>query len=143
MKKLMHQNREDSPVLVHEWISMRFGPKAKLRNRAEALHNKTFSREEANINVFALAGRSCQIRVVHKTDGDKIKTLVDTAMATPKGVKVPAPTAPILLYSLQAPKEEVFNQLPDWIQQRIIEVQGKAQARVFDNITKVDDDVPY
>lgn len=64
----------------------------------------------------AVAGEPCAVTIVHKQNG---KAKIGSVNKPMKGMVVPELKNPVKVFSLDAPDMEIFNSLPEWLQDKI------------------------
>lgn len=76
----------------------------------------------------AVAGEPCAVTIVHKQNG---KAKIGSVNKPMKGMVVPELKNPVKVFSLDAPDMEIFNSLPEWLQDKIksnLDFKGSALA---------------
>ncbi len=90
-----------------------------------------------------IAGEPCSVSITHKKSG---KAKVGNVAKPMKGMVVPALKNPIKLFDLADPDLDVFNSLPEWLQDKIksnLEFEGSPlQAILAGGVQKVKQDKP-
>jgi hypothetical protein len=76
--------------------------------------------KNTKFDVSSLLGKPCYANVVHDTnrDGDLVAIIIGV-MPIPSGTAVPEQALPSLSYSVEDGFNDVFSQLPTWIQDKI------------------------
>lgn len=93
--------------------------KANLRKHLDSWRGKKFTEEEAaEFEITKLLGVGCLIQISHSTSKDGAKTYanVDAIMNTKKKVEG---VEEIVSFNIEAPDTDVFNDLPEWLQNKI------------------------
>jgi len=83
---------------------------------------KDFSEDEAKcFDITKLLGVPCMLNIIHKPSKDGTKMYEEIASVTPmpKGVQCPPQINSMVLWDYDNPDYDVFNQLPDFIKQKI------------------------
>ena len=76
--------------------------------------------KNASFDLGSLLGKACYANVIHETtdNGEPYAKIISIA-PIPKGMAVPDQILPSLSYSVEDGLNEVFEQLPQWIQEKI------------------------
>jgi hypothetical protein len=65
------------------------------------------------------------VEIAHVGRDSLIYATVKGVSQLPKGITVPEARSPLLAYSTTDPSDEVFEQLPEWIQAKIMAGQSR------------------
>jgi hypothetical protein len=107
------------PFSIFNQYKLSMHPKANLRKHLDSWRGKKFTDEEAaDFDVTKLLDKFCLLQITHSTskDGQKTYANVDGIMTTKKKVDG---VNEISSFSIENPDMEVFDALPEWLQQKI------------------------
>lgn len=107
----------EQPLLVTQTYSKSLGDKAKLR-----LHLNTWgvNLEDDEFELKDLFDTPCFVSVAHnKADNGQTYANVTGTMALPDGLTAPDPIKPRILFSLDEFDSDVYDQLPEFLQDKI------------------------
>ena len=93
--------------------------KSNLRKHLDSWRGKKFTEEEAaEFDITKLLGVGCLLQISHSSskDGQKTYANVDAIMNTKKKV---TGVEELVAFNIEAPDTEVFNDLPEWLQNKI------------------------
>lgn len=93
--------------------------KANLRKHLDSWRGVKFTEEEAaEFDITKLLGTYCKLQITHSKskDGEKTYANVDGIMVTKKR---PEGVNELVAFSIEAPDMDVFNELPEWLQNKI------------------------
>lgn len=150
------QTDDGKPLAISMWHTVSLNEKANLRRDLESWRGKKFTKEELNgFVVDNLIGAPAMINVIHNESGDKTYANIASISPVPKGMEVPKPINDPILFSLDKPDMDVFDNLPNGIKAMIedsIEWKGRhgksptksvqAPAPV-DPMDDLDSDIPF
>ncbi len=106
--------------------------KSGLRKDLDAWRGQPFTDAEADgFDITKLLGVFCKIQVVHNQSGDRTYANVSTIMNTKKTAKG---VNDLVGFSIEDPEMEVYESLPEWLQNKI------AEAKEWSDDTHVDPD---
>lgn len=92
--------------------------KSNLRKFIESWNGKSYSDEEfMEFDVFDQVGKACQLNVV--LNETKEYANVDNLMPIPRGFPAPTTDTKLIKWDMDAWNDEVFAELPEWIQDKI------------------------
>jgi len=104
---------QQKPMGVSKIYSRSLHKKASLRQDLAAWRGRDFSKEElAHFELKNILGVGCQVTVEHNEEG---KAKVSHVVGLPKGVTAPGVTNPLVEYSIEDGKNEVYKALPEWV----------------------------
>jgi hypothetical protein len=87
--------------------------KSDLRKHLAAWRGRDFTKEElAHFELKAILGKGCQVTVEHNDEG---KASVTGVVGLPKGMTAPGVTNPLVEYSIEQGKDDVYKALPEWV----------------------------
>lgn len=150
---------ENKARVISAEYTLSLGSKANLRKVLESWRGKPFTKEEAEgFEVGVLAGKACQLNVMHKPSKDGTKTYANVMaiVPMPKGSPAMKPENPVVVFDLPEKGPVVFPPtMPEWIQNKIKMsheyndiISGKASRQTdapqaFPTDGKPDDDLPF
>jgi hypothetical protein len=130
------------PFVVFKTYGASIGEKSHLAKDLVSWRGKPFTTEEKEaFSLDKVVGRACFLNIIHEPSKDGSKTYANIAsiMAIPPGTAVPAPVNKPVIFSLDNYDGEVFEALPEWLQEQI------AQSKEFKEAgrtLKKDDEKP-
>lgn len=148
----------EGPATVGRTFTNSIGEKSHLRPLLEAWRGKTFTaEEEAEFELTSVLGKTCQVSIVHEENNGKtyaninsiigLSTEQKAAMKADK--KKGKPEGELIAYSTEFHDAQVFDSLPNWLQEKIrarvdeepdqVDTKDTATATVED----FDDDIPF
>lgn len=153
-KRVFKEERGEEPMSISKTYTLSMGEKANLRKDLESWRGKAFTEEEANgFDITVLLGKPCMLNIIHKTNKEGTKTREQIAGITTllKGYDMPAAINPIRRLEFDAWNQDVFESLPDFLQDEIRSTPEYAQMKephntnLTDNITggEPEDDLPF
>lgn len=87
--------------------------KSGLRKDLAAWRGRDFTTEELKgFELRNILGKGCQVVVEHNEEG---RAKVTSIVGLPKGMKTEPPLNPLVEYSIEDGKDQVFDKLPDWV----------------------------
>lgn len=122
------EEKGPQPFAIWKEYTASLGDKANLRHDLEAWRGRPFT--EAELKGFDLkniVGKACLVTVMHQRSRDGKKTYDKVANvsalpkdpATQKPIAVPAAINAPVIYDIEDGRNNVFNDLPDWLQEKI------------------------
>ena len=119
----LHQFAEgesEKPFYARSIYNLSMNEKAVLRRDIESWAGKKMSNEIAeNFDIFTLLGKPCMVNITHVTKGDATYANIIGMSPVPKGLVCPPAFNSALCYNTEEHDEDVFNQLPEFIQDKI------------------------
>jgi hypothetical protein len=119
----LHEEGElaGTPMHVSQTFTASLSEKATLRKFLESWRGQAFSAAELEgFNLGNLLGKPCQLQIIHETKGDKAFANISSVVGVMKGTAIPAVDS-LRLFDLDAFEQEVFDALPDWQKEQIVE----------------------
>jgi len=108
------------PFYARSIYNLSMNEKAVLRRDIESWAGKKMSNEIAeNFDIFTLLGKPCMVNITHVTKGDATYANIIGMSPVPKGLVCPPAFNSALCYNTEEHDEDVFNQLPEFIQDKI------------------------
>ena len=109
---------EVKPRQLSKEFAISGSSKSNLRKFIESWNSKSYSDEEfMEFDLFEQIGKPCQLNVV--LNETKEYANVDNLMPIPKGFPAPATDTKYIYWDMGNWDEAVFNELPEWIQEKI------------------------
>lgn len=152
--ELMEDGR---PFMISNEYTFSMYDKAKLRHHLESWRGRPFV--ESDFETFDLKnilGTACLLNVVHnKSENGKTYANISAVAALPKGTTKPNQLVNAILYfSFDEPAANVFDSMPEWMQQKIAQSPeyqawqnpGESQEVADDQNQEVnyqDDEIPF
>lgn len=118
----------EKPMGISKFYTKSLGKRANLRKDLVAWRGREFTKEELDgFDLKNILGKACQVSVISNENG---KSAIDAVVALPKGMQVPPPQNPLVEWSVQDGKNEVYAKLPEWVRQMADECAewGKQEA---------------
>lgn len=145
---------DGQPFSIFNSYKLSMHQKANLRKHLDAWRGKKFTEEEAaEFDLTKLLGAFCKLQITHSTskDGQKTYANIEAIMSTKKKVEG---INEISSFNIENPDMEVFNDLPEWLQNKIedapeweVEEEEAAPAPKAKKAVKEDEidiqDVPF
>ena len=145
---------ENGPVprTMSKQYNLSLHEKSALYQMLSAWRNKAFTEEElAGFDLRNIIGQGCQLSVSHETSSKgNTYANIKAVVGLPKGMPVPEPTH-YLIFDLDDENAlAAFEQLPEWLQERIKEgqtyqalVQAAEEPWPADDGEKTDQELPF
>jgi hypothetical protein len=110
---------DGQPYIIFNSYKLSMHQKSTLRKHLEAWRGKKFTEDEAaGFDLSKLLGQACKLQVVHTDSKDGQRTYANiSAIMTTK--KKPEGVNELISFSVEDPDMEVFNDLPEWLQDKI------------------------
>ena len=108
------------PFYARSIYNLSMNEKAVLRRDIESWAGKKMSNEIAeNFDIFTLLGKPCMVNITHVTKGDATYANIIGMSPVPKGLVCPPAFNSALCYNTEEHDDDVFSQLPEFIQDKI------------------------
>lgn len=110
---------DGQPFSIFNSYKLSMHQKSNLRKHLDAWRGKKFTEEEAaDFDLTKLLGQACKLQITHSTskDGQKTYANIEAIMSTKKKVDG---VNEISSFSIESPDMDVFNDLPQWLQEKI------------------------
>lgn len=119
------KNKEgvEMPMLISRDYTLSLHEMSTLRPELESWRGKAFTAEELDgFEMKKLLGAPCQVAVAHKPSkkNGRIYPNVTAVVKLAKGMTCPDAAHELLYYEVTNGKDEVFQKLPSWVQDKII-----------------------
>ena len=131
------------PMVVSIEQTRSLGEKASLRKLLEQWRGQTFTSKELQaFSLKNLLGKPAMLTLIHKTSQQgRQYCAIAGASKLPKGMKAPATTTnDQLYYEIEQGEAGQFNDMPDWLQEKIRASKEFATAAGKSTVTKVEVD---
>lgn len=123
---------DDRPLVIGCLYTNSLGKKAYLRRDLEAWRGRAFTHDELlGFDLTNIAGRACQINVIHSEDGQWAN--VSGLAGMPKGMDHPKAENPIILFDSDNPHN--LDELPAWLQEKY---NNRVQSTPVDQRTRIE-----
>ena len=129
------------PMVVSTEQTRSLGEKASLRKLLEQWRGQTFTSKELQaFSLKNLLGKPAMLTLIHKTSQQgRQYCAIAGASKLPKGMKAPATTTnDQLYYEIEQGEAGQFNDMPDWLQEKIRASKEFATAAGKSTATKVE-----
>ncbi|NBT49663.1 MAG: hypothetical protein EBT07_17985 [Actinobacteria bacterium] len=133
----------EKPMVVSIEQTRSLGEKASLRKLLEQWRGQTFTSKELQaFSLKNLLGKPAMLTLIHKTSQQgRQYCAIAGASKLPKGMKAPATTANAhLYYEIEQGEGGQFNDMPEWLQDKIRASKEFATAAGKSTATKVEVD---
>jgi hypothetical protein len=133
----------EKPMVVSIEQTRSLGEKASLRKLLEQWRGQTFTSKELQaFSLKNLLGKPAMLTLIHKTSQQgRQYCAIAGASKLPKGMKAPATTTnDQLYYEIEQGEAGQFNDMPDWLQEKIRASKEFATAAGKSTATKVEVD---
>ena len=147
--KVFNEERGEQPCVISKEFTLSMHEKSALRAALKSWRGKDFTEEEArSFDITKLLGVPCMINIIHKpakSDPTKIYQEISGITSVPKGIPVPDQINKTFCLSYDNFDEDLFNNLPDFIKDKMkgsIEYAALKQPNsihVSENIANTDD----
>lgn len=115
---------EDLPMAISTFYTKSLHEKSNLRKDLITWRSRDFTEEElAKFDLKNILGKACQLQVIHKPSGEKIRARVAAVMPPPEGFAGTLSENPHYWFSFSENKP-IPEGTPDWIQ-HIIKKAGE------------------
>lgn len=129
------------PMVVSIEQTRSLGEKASLRKLLEQWRGQTFTSKELQaFSLKNLLGKPAMLTLIHKTSQQgRQYCAIAGASKLPKGMKAPASTInDTIYYEIEEGEAGQFNEMPDWLQEKIRASKEFATAAGKSTATKVE-----
>ena len=120
---------DGQPFLINQTYTMSLNEKANLRKMLQTWRGRPFTDDELKgFDLGKVLGLPCLLTVVHNVSHTNGNTYANVqAVAAPmKGMTIEEATVPLLAYDIDDDSPEIFSQLPEFWQSRIMQSQEKS-----------------
>lgn len=141
----------EGPMTIGRFYTASLSEKAQLRTDLENWRGQAFTESELKgFDVFKVAGKACQIQVVHSDPvNGKVYANINGIMGLSKDQRPRAKDVRaenrVLTYSLDAPDPEMFDALPNWLKEKIQKRLDEGAGQHVPAAAPADfnDDIPF
>lgn len=121
--RVFNEEKGPQPLVIDNEYTLSMHEKSTLRSVLKSWRGKDFTEDEAKcFDVTKLLGVPCFLNIIHrpgKTDPTKMYQQIAGITPMPKGVQCPAQINPTFVLSYDDWSDEKYNQLPDFIKQKM------------------------
>lgn len=142
-------NGKKMPLTISKEYTLSMHEKSTLRKELAAWRGKAFTDEEAKVfDITKLVGAYCMVNVTHKESNGKEYANVAGLSPLPAALKNSKPAgvhAPVI-FEIENPDMNIFESLPEWIQNKIREAPEWENAHQMETegaSDEQDGDVPF
>lgn len=122
-------NGEELPRQVSREFTLSLNEKSRLRQMLQSWRGKAFTAEELQgFDLKHVLGAGCQLQIIHKEGNNGTYANVETVMALPKGMKLPAPKETVCFDFDDPSTYPMFEKLPRYVQEKIAEAENFADT---------------
>jgi hypothetical protein len=142
--RVFKEERGEEPMVISKTYTLSMHEKANLRKDLESWRGKPFSDDEAKgFDITKLLGVACMLNIIHKPNQDGSKVYERIAGITPlmKGYDAPKQINPVKRLEFDSWNQEVFDNLPDFLQNEIKATPEYQKMREPNN-TNIQDHIP-
>jgi len=121
--RVFKEENGPEPFVVSKEYTAGLSEKSNLRADLQSWRGRPFTTEELEgFSVAKLVGAACTLGIVHKPgkkDPSQVYANISSLSPVMKGMNCPQAIIPPVLYEIEMGKNEVFQSLPEWIQNKI------------------------
>lgn len=146
--KVFKEEKGEEPYSIGKEFTLSMHEKATLRKFLESWRGKGFSEEETKeFDISKLLGIPCMINVIHKTSkaGKKYAEIASISPVA-KGMDCPPQVNPNFEFSYEPFSEEKYNQLPQWLREKVAmsaEYKAIHQGQISEGVDEKENDLPF
>lgn len=128
---------EQKPRQLSKEFTISASKKGNLRGFIESWNSKGYTDDEfMEFDLFEQIGKPCQLNVV--LNESKEYSNVDNLMPIPKGFPAPTTDTKYIKWDMDSWNDEVFKELPEWIQEKIKKSTQYQKDHAPDTTVKVE-----
>lgn len=149
-QEVFAEERGKEPFTISREFTLSLHEKAGLRKVLESWRGRAFTAEELQkFDLAKLIGQPAMISIGHepKKDGSGNFAKLLTVSGVMKGMSVPPAILKPIEYSVLQGRDEVFNDLPDWLKEKISKCAEWTKPAPHEAeepaMAGTDDDVPF
>jgi hypothetical protein len=117
---IFKEENGEQPFIVKTIFNLNMGEKSSLRKFIESWAGKKMTDAQAgDFEIFKLLGVPCMLNVAHNGKEDRTYANIMSVSPLPKGMQCPAQINELLCYDTTDHNAEVFNKLPEFLQEDI------------------------
>lgn len=142
-------NGKEMPMVISKEYTLSMHEKASLRKELAAWRGKPFTDEEArSFDITRLVGAYCMVNVTHTETNGKEYANVSGLSPLPAALKnaKPAGVHSPVIFEIENPEMDVFEKLPEWVQNKIREApewENAHQVETEGASNDQDSDIPF
>ncbi|HEY4759348.1 MAG TPA: hypothetical protein VIH42_02080 [Thermoguttaceae bacterium] len=138
--ELMEDGR---PFMIAKEYTASLHPDSNLAQDLVSWRGRAFTEEElGGFDIFKILGAPCMLTVIHTiSKTGKQYANVKTVASLPKGTVKPEPVNDLISFSLDAPDEDQFSKLPEWLSKKINRSTNKQESSP--DFPDFDDDIGF
>lgn len=144
--KEFKEGEGEKPYSLGMDVTLSMHEKSKLRPIVEGIIGVALRDTEAYaFDIEELIGKECMVTVKHKEkkDGNGKYAFIDGVVPVPKGMKVPKQVNASKILNYDDWKQEVFDELPQWIQEKIQETPEYKKKFGLEGDEITSEDIPF
>lgn len=108
------------PAVVSRTVALSLNEKSTLYSLLTSWRGKAFTPDELKaFDLGKVAGKPAFVNITHSAKGDRTYANLTSIMPLPRGMTPPALESEALVYSTDASDPDVFDKLPNWVQEKI------------------------
>ena len=132
---------KQEPRQLSKEFTISASKKASLRSFLSAWNGKNYSDEEfAEVELFDQLGKACMVNVVLSENGEYSN--IESVMPLIKGMPVPESHTAHIKWDMDAWDDEVFQKLPEWVQEKIKKSTQYQKLHAPDTVVEVKETAP-
>ena len=115
---------EEKPRWLSREYTASLNEKAALHKHLVSWRSKDFSEDELaedgeGFDISSMLGQPCMLTVIVKDGENGSYNKIENISGIPKGIPAPTTESELLAFDIDNRNEEVFDKLPEWIQNKI------------------------
>lgn len=133
-----------SNFMIGKEYTLSMHEKSSLRKELQSWRGKPFTADEAkSFDITKLLNVPCMLNVIHResNDGSKTYANISSISSVPKSLKPGEATTELIEFNFDD-KFEIFDTLPDWLQERIKE-SDEYSDKVSSQSKQEEEDTPF
>lgn len=143
---VVERDGKQLPMTIKQQFKVSLHPKSKLRGFLASWRGRDFTEEEAKaFDVSKLVGVYGLLNVTHSSKDDRTYANINSISPLPKQLAVtkPAGVHSPVIFNLDEPDMDVFNEFPEWLQNTIRQAPEWAGKPAPAAVEEETDDVPF
>ena len=117
----------EKPAFISKEYNLSLNPKSNLYMDLVSWRGMAFTEDESKaFNIVNVLGAPCMVNVIHtasKSDASKMYEDISSITPIPQGLSVPDQISPSVAFSVDKFDQKVFDDLPEFVQNKIKESQ--------------------
>lgn len=136
---------DQKPMTITREYSLTLGKKSNLRKHLESWRGAALTDQELQgFEVANVVGKPCQLTIVHvKNSQDQINAKIEGVSGLAKGMTCPEQVHPSIRYEIEDGENNVFKELPEWIQKKIINCLERQEVSKAVPAAATEDNIPF